>query len=98
MAFDHDTGTLNGIYDFADSGIGPLHREFIYSSFIDEDPTLRIIDRYEALTGKAVDRWRVETLTGVYRLVELANAAGQPENLPMTTHNVEGWARRTRAA
>ncbi len=98
MAFDHASGRLNGIYDFADSGIGPLHQEFIYSSFIDEDLTLRIIDRYEALTGKAVDRWRVETMTGVYRLVELANAAEQPENLPMMTHNVEAWAQRARAA
>jgi Phosphotransferase enzyme family len=98
MAFDHASGTLNGIYDFADSGIGPLHQEFIYSSFIDEDLTLRIIDRYEALTGKAVDRRRVETLTGVYRLLELASAAEQPENLPMTTKNVEAWALRARAA
>jgi Phosphotransferase enzyme family len=98
MAFDHARGTLNGMYDFADSGIGPLHQEFIYSSFIDEDLTLRIIDRYEALTGKAVDRRRVEVLTGVYRLVELANSAGQPENLPMMLKNVEAWAHRTRAA
>jgi Phosphotransferase enzyme family len=98
MAFDHASGTLNGIYDFADSGIGPLHQEFIYSSFIGEDLTVRIIDRYVALTGKAVDRRRVETLTGVYRLVELANAAEQPENLLMMTHNVEAWAHRARAA
>lgn len=98
MAFDHERGALNGMYDFADSGIGPLHQEFIYSSFTGEDLTLRIMDRYEALTGKAVDRKRVETLTGVYRLIELANAAEQPENLPPTMNNVAAWAHRERAA
>lgn len=97
MAFDHASGRLNGIYDFADSGFGPLHQEFVYSSFIDEDLTLRIIDRYEALTGKAIDRLRVETLTGVLRLIELANAAERPENLPLMLHNVEVWAQRRQA-
>ena len=47
MAFDHPRGVLNGIYDFADAGFGPLHQDFIYSSFIDEDLTLRIITCYE---------------------------------------------------
>jgi Phosphotransferase enzyme family len=98
MAFDHASGRLNGIYDFADTGIGPLHQEFIYSNFIDEDLTLRIIDRYEALTGMAIDRRRVETLTGVLRLIELANASEQPENLPLMLHNVEAWAHRERVA
>ena len=53
MAFDHQRGVLNGIYDFADAGIGPLQQDFIYSSFIDEDLTLRIIAAYERITGKA---------------------------------------------
>ncbi|MBN0217560.1 phosphotransferase, partial [Pseudomonas aeruginosa] len=35
MAFDSEAGRLNGVYDFADAGIGPLHQEFIYSAFID---------------------------------------------------------------
>jgi hypothetical protein len=96
MAFNHANGTLNGIYDFADSGIGPLHQEFIYSNFIDEDLTLRIVGRYEALTGKPVDRQRVEVMTGAYRLAELANSAEQPENLPMMTNNVKAWAHRVR--
>lgn len=32
MAFDHDSNRLNGIYDFADSGFGQLHQDFIYSN------------------------------------------------------------------
>ncbi len=31
MAFDHETGVLNGVYDFADAAIGPLSREFTYA-------------------------------------------------------------------
>src|SRR5690606_4328292 len=34
MAFDHQAGRLNGLYDFGDAGFGPVHREFIYSSWI----------------------------------------------------------------
>jgi Phosphotransferase enzyme family len=63
MAFDHQRGILNGIYDFADAGFGPLHQDFIYSSFIDEDLTLRIIAAYENITGKSIDRRRVDILT-----------------------------------
>lgn len=37
MAFDHDAGRLNGIYDFGDSGFGDLHREFIHPSWISPD-------------------------------------------------------------
>jgi Ser/Thr protein kinase RdoA (MazF antagonist) len=29
MAFDHRKGRLKGIFDFADSGFGPPHREFV---------------------------------------------------------------------
>lgn len=29
MAFGHARSQLNGVYDFADSGVGPLHQEFI---------------------------------------------------------------------
>jgi Phosphotransferase enzyme family len=72
MAFDHQTRRLNGIYDFADSGIGPLHQEFIYSNFISPDLTARIVAAYESATGLALDRKRIETLTGAHRLWELA--------------------------
>jgi hypothetical protein len=82
MAFDHQPGRLNGIFDFGDSGIGPLHQEFIYSSLIDIDLTWRIIAAYEDETGCTVDRGRVATLIGMHRLVELAESADDPEALP----------------
>ena len=50
-----------------------------------------MIDGYEALTGKAIDRARVNLLTGVYRLVELAGAADSPENMQDVVGNVTGW-------
>src|SRR5919106_64050 len=47
MAFDHTTNRLNGVYDFADSGFGPLHQEFIYTNLIARDLTARIVAEYE---------------------------------------------------
>ena len=94
MAFDHQRGKLNGVYDFADSGFGPLHQDFIYSSFIDEDLTLRIIACYERITGKRIDRRRVDILTAAYRLHELAGIAHDPPQIPHARANVEAWARR----
>lgn len=75
MAFDHARGRLNGIYDFADSGFGPLHQDFIYSSWISPDLTSRIIDAYEATTGRPIDRSRVRLLFIASQLSELVEFA-----------------------
>ncbi|MCO5148331.1 MAG: aminoglycoside phosphotransferase family protein, partial [Aquamicrobium sp.] len=72
MAFDAERGVLNGIFDFADSGIGPVHREFAPVSLIDPDLTARTIRAYERLTGRAVERRRVFLHTAAMRLSELA--------------------------
>lgn len=72
MAFDHACQRLNGVYDFADSRIGPLHHEFIYSSLISADLTARIIRHYESLTGRTLDRRRIRLATGMLLLGELA--------------------------
>lgn len=92
MAFDHINQTLNGIYDFADSGFGPLHQEFIYSNLISADLTARIVNEYQQITGCALDRQRIRTLTGVHRLSELAELAGDPEHAPMMLKFLERWA------
>jgi len=72
MAFDAEWGVLNGIFDFADSGLGPIHREFAPVSLIDPDLTARTIRAYERLTGRAVERRRVFLQTAAMRLSELA--------------------------
>jgi len=72
MAFDFTTGSLNGVYDFADSGFGSRHRDLSYSNWISADLTLRIIDRYEVLTSRTVDRDQVMLYTSALRLAELA--------------------------
>ncbi len=56
MAFDRVRGRLNGIYDFADSGFGPVHQEFIYSNFISPDLTERIAAAYEKASGRTLDK------------------------------------------
>jgi aminoglycoside phosphotransferase (APT) family kinase protein len=91
MAFDHNAQRLNGVYDFGDSGLGPLHREFIYTNFISSDLTARIIEAYEVQTSKVIDRARVKLLTGVYRLVEVAGAATDPANIDAMVNNLTGW-------
>ncbi len=85
MAFDAERGVLNGIFDFADSGIGPVHREFAPVSLIDPDLTARTIRAYERLTGRAVERRRVFLQTAAMRLSELA---GEIE-----TGGAVGWTR-----
>lgn len=91
MAFDHERRRLGGIYDFADSGIGPLHEDFIRSNFISPDLTARILDAYEKLTGRVLDRRRVEILTAVHRLSELAELAEEPEHVPAMIGHVQAW-------
>jgi Ser/Thr protein kinase RdoA (MazF antagonist) len=94
MAFDHTANRLNGIYDFGDSGFGPLHQEFIYTNFIARDLTARIVAEYEALTGLALDRDRVDLLSGVLRLSELAEYADDAVHAPAMIRTVAAWAAR----
>lgn len=91
MAFDHGRQRLNGIYDFADSGIGPLHQEFVYSGFVSPDLTARLVTAYKALTGLALDRRRIAILTGTHRLWELAELADDPEHRPMMVRSFADW-------
>jgi hypothetical protein len=98
MAFDHAQGRLNGLYDFADSGFGPLHQEFVYSNFISPDLTGRIISEYQALTGRKLDRRRIAVLTGFHRLSELAELADDADHLPQMVRSVANWAAMERAA
>ncbi len=67
------SGRLNGIYDFADSGFAGLHQEFIYPAFVSAELMTRVIDHYEAITGRAIDRRRVHLLAAVLRAFGLQN-------------------------
>jgi len=93
MAFDHAAGRLNGLYDFADSGFGPLHQEFIYSNFISPDLTARIVSAYETLTGRQLDRRRIAILTGFHRLSELAELADDPAYIGAKNRQFRGMGR-----
>ncbi|GGE52833.1 hypothetical protein GCM10007276_32310 [Agaricicola taiwanensis] len=91
MAFDHDAQRLNGIYDFADSGFGDLTQEFIYPNWISADLTGRIIAAYETLTGRLIDRQRVDVLSGVLRLTELAEEGHDPALRTALLDNLAAW-------
>lgn len=94
MAFD--AWRLNGLYDFGDSGFGWLHQEFIYSNMISPDLTGRIVDRYETLSGRALDRERIGLLFAVLRLTELAQNADDPKWRAISLEAVRAvsWAGR----
>jgi aminoglycoside phosphotransferase (APT) family kinase protein len=92
MAFDADAERLNGLYDFGDSGFGPLQQEFIYSNMISPDLTTRIISRYAAMTGRWIDPERVALLFQVLRLSELAELADDPEKRPIALETVRTLA------
>lgn len=93
MAFDHQRERLNGLYDFADSGIGPLHQDFIYSNFISSDLTERIVVRYEGMTGRRLDRRRIALSTSIHRLSELAELADEPEHHAAMIRSIAEWAK-----
>jgi hypothetical protein len=93
MAFDHARRLLNGLYDFGDSGFGPLHQEFIYSNLIAADLTTRIVTEYEALTGHTLDRERMGLLNNVWRLSELAELAQDPIHAAAALEAVAACAR-----
>lgn len=85
MAHDIAQNRFGGIFDFGDSGFGPLHQEFIYSNLTSPDLTRRIIDSYERHSGRTLDRDRITLLTDIHRLWELAeeyeNAEGTAEKI-----------------
>lgn len=94
MAFDHDRSQLNGIFDFADSGFGPPHREFVQVSLIDPDLALRSMRAYAARSGKMLDRRRVFLLAAAMRLSELAGAIETGEDVPMIRDLAVAWLRQ----
>jgi hypothetical protein len=94
MAFDHQENRLNGMYDFGDAGFGPVHQEFIYSNWIEPNLTARIVTQYEALTGRNLDRRRIDLLSGVLRLKELAEAVDDPSEVTRKIETVAEWVGR----
>ena len=91
MAFDHERGRLNGIFDFGDSGFGPPHREFVQVSLVDPELAARAADAYEALAGRALDRRRIFLLTAAMRLSELAGAIETGDHLDAIRSSAIEW-------
>lgn len=92
MAFDHEKQHLNGVYDFADSGFGPLHQDFVYSSLIAPELTWMIVDRYRRMTRRPIDAERVSLLIGMHRLSDLAELADDPHYVEMLRDQLAAWA------
>ncbi len=91
MAFDHSAQRLNGIYDFADSGLGSRHQEFVYTNLISPDLTERVVRAYEVHTGLPLDRRRIAILTGAHRFSELAELAHDTTHAPAMVQAAVEW-------
>ncbi|WP_328768973.1 phosphotransferase [Devosia sediminis] len=92
MAFDMRSGRLAGVFDFGDSGFGPVHREFVYSMLIDVDLTGRIIASYERHSGRSIDRERVLLLADIHRLWEIAVEHEDGASVAAMLEEVVPWA------
>ncbi|MEW9834064.1 aminoglycoside phosphotransferase family protein [Mesorhizobium marinum] len=91
MAFDHQQGRLKGIFDFADSGFGPPHRELVQISLVDADLAARTAAAYQARTGRVLDRRRIFLLAAAMRISELAGAIETDEHVDAIRGYVVGW-------
>ena len=91
MAYDAAADRLAGMFDFADAGLGPPHRDFVQPSLIDPDLTLRAIGAYERLTGYTIDRRRVFLLTATQRMSELAGMIESSGDAPAWRDAVLRW-------
>ena len=76
MGFDLTRGRLVGLYDFAGAGVGPLHRDLSYPTFVDPDLTERVLRHYNRATGRTASLARALDAHGMLRVVELAEASG----------------------
>jgi hypothetical protein len=56
------------------------------------DLTARIVAGYEALTGLALDRRRIDLLSGVLKLSEPAESADDADHAPAMAQAVADWA------
>jgi len=91
MAFDRERGRLNGIFDFADSGFGSPHREFVQISLIAPELAKETASAYSALTGREIDLRRIFMLGAAMRLSEYAGALETGENLDMIRGFAVEW-------
>ncbi len=72
MAFDPENGRLNGIFDFADATVDDLYRELFSPNKLSRDFAMRVINRYQRISGRAVDVERVDLYMTMYCFSEMA--------------------------
>ena len=94
MAFDHQDGRLEGIFDFADSGLGPREREFVQVSLVHPELAVRAMAAYERISGRRMDRRKVYLLAAAQRLSEFAGALESGENHDLAKGFAVDWFRQ----
>ncbi|WP_108659754.1 phosphotransferase family protein [Acuticoccus kandeliae] len=75
MAFDLESGRLDGLFDFAGSGYGGLHRDLSYPAFVHPDLVARILARYAPGAPHPIDLDRVINTNAQLRLYDVMRAS-----------------------
>jgi len=76
---DPRTGALTGVVDFGDACIGDRHQDFQYlEGLFGPELVEAAIRRYEAITGRALSRWRIALYHALAMLSHVAFAFEDP--------------------
>ena len=91
MAFDCKQAQLNGVFDFADAGIGSPHWDLQRTNLIHPDLTCRMIACYQRLSGRKMDLRRMQILTSVHRLSDFVSSFHHPDFGSLTRNLLNTW-------
>lgn len=91
MAIDFEAGHINGVFDFADAGLGAVHNDLMHTNLMHPDLTARVIRGYNAITGRQVDPQRIAIITNMHRLSDMTESHDDPEFGALTYHLLREW-------
>lgn len=97
MAIDFDRGQINGVFDFADAGLGSVHNDLMHNNLMHPDLTERIIRRYNARTGQQVDPQRIALISSMHRLSDMAESHDHPVFGELTYYLLRRWRKHPQA-
>jgi aminoglycoside phosphotransferase len=80
IAVDLETGTLNGLFDFADAGLADRHLDLMYIHSFGDAFAERLFAAYEGETGTRISRPRTALYHAIAAFSALADTANKGED------------------
>lgn len=80
LAFDPEQRRLHGVFDFGDVMIGDIHRDFHPLYRFDPKLMYELMDRYEQLSGRKLDRSRPPIYNRIGELCDFVEYGDKPES------------------